>query len=625
MLKVRDLNNSEVKESLLVLVFAFLMNSHLTIVTMAFVVFGCTLVIFKLRPPKKVRNVLALFIFGSYWWSYGKVIDPEVGLNFLTTVTILKMMEKETLRDRFMIFFGLLLIISTGSLFEKTLSYVFFFAIAFFILIQDFYQSIGARWKIGEMLKALAWVLPLTGLLFFMAPRSMSPMPFHQGTSAKGEIGYTSDLNISQVESLTENNNSAFEVQLSRRVPNELLYWRGNSINFTDGWNWVVLSKTYPAHIDGQTEITETNGIRQTYRATSREDYYFTLDHPLLVATKGRVFSMDTAKSFPQGKSDWAPRYEVLSSLKSRYETSEAPETYIRTPLKRREKEWIHARFQSEDPAQLLTDIKMYFSKNGFSYSLSPGKIESFQEFMEKKTGFCSHFASAVALILRVKKVPARVVSGFMGGTYNPYADYYSVSQNDAHVWVEYLAQGRWSRVDPTGWLAPTRLSLGGEAFMITQNQSKSFNFLSGFGWYYDMRMWLGQWDFKFYQWLEEMDYQFQETWIQKMRLKRQWVYTIAVLTLVFFMLLYLWSLNRKEKKFTSPHQELWNIFLDKIESRGLTLNPVSLEEARAQLKQIDHKDKDLLLRIWDKLVKFSFAGIRKDEGANLLSEIKRL
>ncbi len=63
-----------------------------------------------------------LGIFASYWLIYGKVIDPEVGLNFLTSVIVLKMLEKESRRDQYMIFFGLILLLSTGALFEKNLT-----------------------------------------------------------------------------------------------------------------------------------------------------------------------------------------------------------------------------------------------------------------------------------------------------------------------------------------------------------------------------------------------------------------------------------------------------------------------------------------------------------------------
>src|SRR5690606_22539112 len=152
------------------------------------------------------------------------------------------------------------------------------------------------------------------------------------------------------------------------------------------------------------------------------------------------------------------------------------------------------------------------------SYSLSPGRSQSFSEFMERKVGLCSHYASAVALILRAKGIPSRLVSGHMGGSYNRFADFYLVSQNDAHVWVEAQSDGKWLRLDPTEWIAPERVRLGGDAF-IESVQEGSFitgRLLRGPRFIQDLRMWFGQWDFLFYQWLEDMDYHSQEAFLLK-------------------------------------------------------------------------------------------------------------
>lgn len=617
---------SDVKESFLLLAFALLMREHLSLATLGFVCLGTGLVVFKFRPEKKIRNILALGIFGSYWWTYGKVIDPEVGLNFLTSVTVLKLMEKENLRDRFMVFFGLILIISAGSLFEKTLSYVFFFGFSFFILIQDFYKGIGARWRVSELIKAIIWVMPLTAFLFFLAPRAMNPLAFQQGNPGPGEIGYTTNINISDVESLVGNNNPVFEVLVDKKIPSLELYWRGNSLSFTDGWNWILMHKTYPKVLSGEKSLTSTGDeIRQTFRSITREDYFFSLDHPMRIYAKERVFSMEGTKSFPNGKSDWTSRYEVVSLLEDSYPVTEDLKQYTRLPLPRKVKAWVEENFPGTTATEVSDQVEEYFRKNGFTYSLTPGKVGSFIEFMRvKKTGFCSHYASALALIFRIKKIPARLVSGFLGGSYNHYAGFYTVYQNDAHAWVEVIRDGKWSRVDPSGWVAPARLTLGGEAFMAQSKQS--FNFLNRFGWYYEARLWLGQWDFVFYQWLEQMDYQHQEGWIKRFKLKRHWVYSFAIMTLVFFMLLYAWSLKREagRDKF-SFHQKLWQLFLDKIQSKGLSLRLVSLEESRKQLEVFQHKDQGKMLKIWDELVRLTFAQKDDQQGKETLREIKKL
>jgi hypothetical protein len=63
---------------------------------------------------------------------------------------------------------------------------------------------------------------------------------------------------------------------------------------------------------------------------------------------------------------------------------------------------------------------------------------------------------------MRAGGVPARVVTGYLGGEWNPIGRYFIVRQSDAHSWAEVWLEGRgWTRVDPTGVVEPERLRRG--------------------------------------------------------------------------------------------------------------------------------------------------------------------
>jgi transglutaminase-like putative cysteine protease len=77
----------------------------------------------------------------------------------------------------------------------------------------------------------------------------------------------------------------------------------------------------------------------------------------------------------------------------------------------------------------------------------------------EAKRGHCEYFATALAIQLRTLGIPARNVTGFLGGTFNPYGGYYALAQGDAHSWVEvWLPEHGWTVVDPT---PPSRDAIG--------------------------------------------------------------------------------------------------------------------------------------------------------------------
>lgn len=67
------------------------------------------------------------------------------------------------------------------------------------------------------------------------------------------------------------------------------------------------------------------------------------------------------------------------------------------------------------------------------------------------KRGHCEFYSTAMVMMLRLLDVPARNVTGFVGGTFNRFGEFYAVRQGDAHSWVEAYLPGRgWTRFDPT-------------------------------------------------------------------------------------------------------------------------------------------------------------------------------
>jgi hypothetical protein len=106
-----------------------------------------------------------------------------------------------------------------------------------------------------------------------------------------------------------------------------------------------------------------------------------------------------------------------------------------------------------------------YLARGGFVYSLEPqplGENTVDDLLFRTREGFCGHYASAFVDLMRAAGVPARVVTGYLGGEWNTVGQYLLVRQSDAHAWAEVWLEGRgWTRVDPTAVVAPERLNRG--------------------------------------------------------------------------------------------------------------------------------------------------------------------
>lgn len=89
---------------------------------------------------------------------------------------------------------------------------------------------------------------------------------------------------------------------------------------------------------------------------------------------------------------------------------------------------------------------------------LEPGDGDTLVRWMASSSpGHCELFAGAFTMLARAAGYPARMVTGFRGGVWNPGSGHMSIRNSDAHAWCEiYDAKaGGWLRVDPTPGGAP--------------------------------------------------------------------------------------------------------------------------------------------------------------------------
>ena len=92
--------------------------------------------------------------------------------------------------------------------------------------------------------------------------------------------------------------------------------------------------------------------------------------------------------------------------------------------------------------------------EQGYRYTRElPGEVaDPIAHFLfERKEGHCEFFASALALMLRVNGIPARVAAGYYGATWVEAGAYWMVREGDAHAWTEaWFPESGWVRFDAT-------------------------------------------------------------------------------------------------------------------------------------------------------------------------------
>lgn len=109
--------------------------------------------------------------------------------------------------------------------------------------------------------------------------------------------------------------------------------------------------------------------------------------------------------------------------------------------------------FGTDSDFRKVRMLESYFKTSGFKYTLTPGTPDETQDFvaqfLKKRQGYCSYFATAMAVMCRAEGIPARYVEGFV--TPDDKGDICYVRQKNAHAWVEVYFRGiGWLTFDPT-------------------------------------------------------------------------------------------------------------------------------------------------------------------------------
>jgi transglutaminase-like putative cysteine protease len=155
-----------------------------------------------------------------------------------------------------------------------------------------------------------------------------------------------------------------------------------------------------------------------------------------------------------------APYVTYPVARRTRFGAAES--TFRHSPYRRT---WALAkrlRRGAKSPYEYVLAINKYL-QTGFTYSERPtppakgrAPLEAF--LFDTKEGYCQHFAGAMALLLRMGGVPARVATGFTPGGFSKRKDAWIVRDTDAHAWVEaWFDELGWVTFDPTPDLTPAR------------------------------------------------------------------------------------------------------------------------------------------------------------------------
>ena len=532
---------------------------------------------------------LASLVLLSIFLSYGTWFGRDAGIAFLVLLCGLKWLEMNSRRDAFLLVFLSYFLIITHFLYSQAIVMTLYLGIVTWLItatllsLSDNNDKLPSIQRLRLSATLLVQAIPLMIVLFFLFPRLNGALWSLPKDAYSGVTGLSDSISLGQVSKLSLSNDVAFRVKFHGEIPPpSSRYWRGPVLWWTDGYNWqgripyYKKMKERPLHPLGEavnyTVTLEPHNQRWLLAldlpAQAPPQGYLSIDHQVL------AYNLVHQRLTYQLSSYIHYRADVLKYYYFGLFLPEGKHPRARDLAK----QWLQ---QNPQPQAIVQRAVQYFNQEPFIYTHTPPllMVDPIDEFLfETRQGFCEHYAAAFTVLMRAAGIPARIVTGYLGGMVNPIGNYLIVRQRDAHAWSEiWLPNQGWVRVDPTAAIAPERIEAGIDSALPAQE-----NLLGTFLNENSMvvQVWQNlhyRWDIinnTWNQWIVSYNLSRQQQLLGQLGLEdfdwRGMAILLLVLSMTILFLLATWIWLRSSIKINDPTQQIYQRFCRKLARRGL-------------------------------------------------------
>jgi transglutaminase-like putative cysteine protease len=425
-------------------------------------------------PAKPLLFSFAAVAIGGVLFSFGSLFGRDSAITLLLAMTVLKLLEMRSQRDV-----------------TVTVVLCYFLAITNFFYTQTIFTalySIGAAWLItGTMVSLqhrarpakflqvmrmsgllLAQAVPVMLVLFLLFPRIEGPLWGLPKIQNSGRTGLSDRMSPGSLSRLSLSDEIAFRADFETPPEDaKKLYWRGPVLWDYDGRNWAA-GQRIPLSSFRYDSFAPNLKYSVTLEPHDQRWLYL-VDLPSRLPQKSiltrdyQVVSFSPVRQRLRYSAESTPVYRAgTEALPAELQRALAlpPDAAPRTRAMVRQ--WRGLGLSGMEIAQRVLSI---YREQPFIYTLEPPPLpkDPVDQFLfETRRGFCEHFASSFAVMMRAAGVPTRVVTGYLGGEINPVDGYLVVRQSEAHAWNEiWTPDEGWVRVDPTAAVSPLRIERG--------------------------------------------------------------------------------------------------------------------------------------------------------------------
>ena len=418
------------------------------------------------------KLLIAVLIVSGTMMTYGTLTGRDAGIALLILLLGMKFLETSNRRDYYITSFIGLFLLLTNFLYSQSIPaalYTLLVVLVFagtLIAETDTAECLPFRERITIAGTLLLQALPLLLVLFVLFPRLPGPLWGLPRDARTGRAGVDDEMEPGSISRLILSDEIAFRVRFDGAVPEPRhLYWRGPVLWRTDGVKW------FPDQPRPYTADLAVRGEPVAYTVTlepTEQKWLYGLEMPVQ-PPEGGIFASDLQIKTSAPVSD-RRRYRLSSYTDYRVTErgADLPSAALQLPSGYHQRTVALGRSWREQglgERQIVNTALRLFNEQEFYYTTTPPALlrDPIDQFLfETRQGFCEHYAAAFTVLMRAAGIPARIITGYQGGSINPFDGFLVVRQRDAHAWVEvWLRDSGWTRVDPTAAVAPARILRG--------------------------------------------------------------------------------------------------------------------------------------------------------------------
>lgn len=429
-------------------------------------------------PPAWLKNILAISSMLAMAWLWRSQGLLPAMLNLLVAGCTLKFLEFNSRRHLSFHILSLYFLSALTLIYHQSIGFTLFTFLVFAlntIALLSIYQLGHYRLQIRLGLRLILQSLPLMAVMFILIPH-LGPM-WRLPDIKKATTGLSDNVSPGDIAELSRSSALAFRASFDGPFPPQSArYWRALVLEQFDGQRWQIAPELrfwqrqqlnpYTANEPIARQI-DWQAPTQTYRILAeptQQQWLYALDYSrpqqtdVMLTPVHTLFASKPLQQKQQIQLEYAPKTVPQTELSAGQRARDSQFPANLNP----QTTGLVAQLRRQYPTDLaFTQAVMRYFGQGFTYTLRPTPLQGLNQIDDflfgTRRGFCAHYASAFTLMMRAAGIPARMVTGYLGGEENAAGQYLSLYQYDAHAWSEVWLDNRWQRFDPTLMVAPDR------------------------------------------------------------------------------------------------------------------------------------------------------------------------